>query len=174
MLIRRMIMLGLCVLSLALSSAPGRAARAAEANTGQDIKVDIPLEIKSAKVLFDIGRMSFAGDVPLPLMYMDLMTDKFKELGTKGRIIGIFYGDATYLVLNDAAYNARRRVTTGNPYKGLLAQLQGKGVELEICVNAMKFQNIKNEYLLPGVKVNGGANLRMVQLVQEGFVRLQP
>ena len=27
---------------------------------------------------------------------------------------------------------------------------------------------------LPGVKVNSGANFRIVQLVQEGFVQLQP
>lgn len=32
----------------------------------------------------------------------------------------------------------------------------------------------QNAELLPGIKVNTGANFRIVQLVQEGFVQLQP
>ena len=31
-----------------------------------------------------------------------------------------------------------------------------------------------NADLLPGVKVDTGANLRIVQLVQDGYVQLQP
>ena len=59
-------------------------------------------------------------------------------------------------------------------YKSLIADLIAQGVQIEVCVNAMKLQHISNRDLLKGVKVNGGANLRMVQLMQEGFVRLQP
>ncbi len=49
-----------------------------------------------------------------------------------------------------------------------------QGVQIEECANAMKMQHISNEDLLKGVRVNSGANMRMVQLMQEGFVRLQP
>ena len=31
-----------------------------------------------------------------------------------------------------------------------------------------------NADLLPGAKVDSGANFRIIQLVQEGFVQLQP
>ncbi len=138
------------------------------------INIDIPVVLKKANVVFDIGRVSFSGDMPFALRYMSIMAKTFKEKGTEGQIIGIFYADASYLVLNDQAYNAHRHVTTGNPYKGLVADLMAQGVQIEQCANAMKMQRISNEDLLTGVKVNSGANLRMVQLMQEGFVRLQP
>lgn len=138
------------------------------------IKVDIPVTLKNAKVVFDIGRLSFAGDLPVALRFMKIMSALFKDQGTIGQIIGIFYVDAAYLVLNDGAYNARRNVTGGNPFKGLIAELQGQGVQIEICAMTMRVQKIANADLLPGVKVNSGANPRMVQLMQEGFVRLQP
>ncbi len=138
------------------------------------INVDIPVVIKKAKVVFDIGRVSVTGDMPFALRYMSIMSKMFKDQGTEGQIIGVFYADASYLLLNDQAYNAHRHVSTGNPYKGLVADLMAQGVKIEQCANAMKMQHIRNQDLLKGVKVNSGANLRMIQLMQEGFVRLQP
>ncbi len=138
------------------------------------INVDIPVVLKKAKVVFDIGHVSFSGDMPFALRYMSIMAKTFKEQGTEGQIIGVFYADASRLVLNDQAYNAHRQVTTGNPYKVLIADLMAQGVQIEECANAMKMQHISSHDLLKGVKVNSGANLRMVQLMQEGFVRLQP
>jgi intracellular sulfur oxidation DsrE/DsrF family protein len=164
---------GLSIFCLVLAPGFGAAAMAAD-SPGGEIRVDIPVVLKNAKVLFDIGRAPLAGDIPVALRFMDIMANRFAEQGTKGRIVGVFYGEATYLLLNDVAYNASRRVTTGNPYKGLISRLQGQGVQIEVCGTAMMLQKIRNDDLLPEVKVNGGANLRMVQLMQEGFVRLQP
>ncbi len=138
------------------------------------IHVDIPVLIKKAKVVFDIGHVSFSGDMPLALRFMGILAKTFKEQGTEGQIIAEFYADAGYLLLNDQAYNAHRRVSTGNPYKGLIADLMVQGVQIEECAMTMRLQHINNEDLLKGVKVNSGANPRMVQLMQEGFVRLQP
>lgn len=138
------------------------------------IKIDIPVVLKKANVVFDIGRVSFSGDMPLALRYMSMLAKTFKEQSIEGQIIGVFYADASYLVLNDHAYNARRHVTTGNPYKGLIADLMAQGVQIEECAIAMKMQHISNEDLLKGVKVNSDTYLRMVQLMQEGFVRLHP
>jgi intracellular sulfur oxidation DsrE/DsrF family protein len=47
-------------------------------------------------------------------------------------------------------------------------------VQIEECAQTMKANQWRNEDLLPDVKVNAGANFRIVQLVQEGFVQLQP
>ena len=139
-----------------------------------EINVDIPVSLKKANVLCDVGRVAFLGDMPYALRYMGGLSNAFKGQGTEGQIIGVFYSDATYLVLNDQAYNAHRYVSTGNPYKSLIADLMAQGVQIEVCVNAVRLQHISPEDLLKGVKVNGGANLRMVQLMLEGFVRLQP
>ncbi|MGA8141680.1 MAG: DsrE family protein [Desulfobaccales bacterium] len=163
----------LLAMGLVLSSVVIAADKPAKGPEPQ-IHVDIPLSIKNAKVVFDIGRVTFHGDEPIALMFMNLMEKRFKEQGIVGHIIGEFYGGASYLLLNDQAYNKHRFVKTGNPYKGLIAALLGQGVQIEACAFAMKMQNISNADLLPGVLVNSGAYLRMVQLMQEGYARLQP
>ena len=138
------------------------------------IHVDIPVVLKNANVVFNMDRLAFAGDLPVGINYMHLLANRFKELGTKGQIIGIFHGDAAYMTLNDKAYNAYRNVSTGNPYKGLIAELIKQGVQIEECAVSMKSHGWVNEDLLPGVKVNTGAVGRLIQLTQEGYVQLQP
>ena len=78
------------------------------------------------------------------------------------------------MTLNDKAYNAYRAVSTGNPYKELIARLIKQGVQIEECAVSMKSHNWVNEDLLPGVKVNTGAVIRLIQLTQEGYVQIQP
>lgn len=155
---------------------PLRAQTAAStvAQAAAEIKVDIPVVLKDAKVVFNMDHAAFTGDMPVGLKYMHLMAGRFKDMGTNGKIIGVFHGEAAYMTLNDAAYNAYRNVTTGNPYKELIAGLLKEGVQIEECAVAMTAHHWRNQDLLPGVKVNGGAVLRIVQLVQEGYVQIQP
>jgi intracellular sulfur oxidation DsrE/DsrF family protein len=169
-----MVLLGGVLSIILVCNAAVFAADTAPEPKEQKIQVDIPITLKTAKVVFDIGRVSLSGDQPVALRFMNLLAKRCKEQNTAGQIIGVFYTEAAYLLLNDQAYNRHRHVSTGNPYKGLIAELQAQGVQIEECVMSMKLQHLGNEDLLPGVKVNGGANPRMVQLMQEGFVRLQP
>lgn len=136
--------------------------------------VDIPVKLKTAKVVFNMDHLAFAGDKPVGIGYMHVLAEKMKADGTTGEIIAIFHGDAAYMTLSDESYNAHRGVTSGNPYKGLIGQLQNEGVKIEECVNSMKNNHWVNADLLPGVKVNGGAIARLVELEQQGFVQLQP
>ncbi len=136
--------------------------------------VDIPVKLEKADVVFNMDHLAFAGDMPVGINYMHLLAERMKADGTRGRIIAIFHGDAAYMTLTDASYNAHRGVTTGNPYKGLIAQLQREGVQIEECVNSMKNNHWVNADLLPGVKVNGGAVARLIQLEEQGFIQLQP
>lgn len=163
-------------LLLALSSGAGplRAAEAKDDRPQHAIHIDVPVTLKKARVVFNMDHLAFSGDMPVGMKYMGLLAKRFKELNTDGGIIGVFHGDAAYLTLNDQAYNAYRHATTGNPYKGLLADLLKQGVQIEECAVSMKAHNWGNEDLLPGVKVNTGAVGRIVQLVQEGYVQIQP
>ncbi|MHB8894135.1 MAG: DsrE family protein [Candidatus Geothermincolia bacterium] len=88
--------------------------------------------------------------------------------------MGVFHGDAAYMTLTDKAYNAYRAVSTGNPYKELIAELLKQGVQMEECAVSMGAHNWINEDLLLGVKVNTGAVIRLIQLNQEGYVQIQP
>lgn len=138
------------------------------------ITIDIPVTLKEAKVVFNMDHIALAGDLPVGMKYMDLLNKKMKADKTPGKIIGVFHGAAAYMTLNDQAYNAERKVTTGNPYKGLIEGLIASGVEIEECAVSMKGNHWTNSNLLYGVKVNTGAIGRIIQLTQEGYVQIQP
>jgi intracellular sulfur oxidation DsrE/DsrF family protein len=138
------------------------------------IHIDIPVNLKKANVVFNMSQVDFSGDIPTGIKYMQLLATRFKEMGTQGRIIGIFHGHAAYLIVNDNPYNAYRLAEAGNPYKKLIVTLMGLGIQIEACAVSMRNNGWSNEDLLPGVKVNAGAIGRLIQLVQEGYVQIQP
>ncbi len=154
--------------------APLQAAEPAAAAASPQIHVDIQVKLKQPKVLFNMSRLAFAGDLPIGLNYMHLLAARLQETHTRGHIIAVFHSKAAYMTLNDAAYNKFRHVTTGNPYKGLIAEVLGQGVQLEECAVSMKANSWGNKDLLPGIKVNSGAVGRIIELVQEGYVQIQP
>jgi len=138
------------------------------------IKIDIPVALKQAKVVFNLDHAAFSGDAPVGLKHMSLMLERFKQTGTELSLVAVFHGDAGYMLLNDETYNAVRKTNTGNPYKGMVEDLIKQGAHVEECALTMKANKWGNENLLPGVKVNSGALGRIIQLEQEGYVMLQP
>ena len=138
------------------------------------IHIDVPVRLEKADVVFNMDHLAFAGDLPIGIRYMDLLAKRYVEWNTKGTIIGIFHGPAAYMTLNDKAYNINRNVSTGNPYKELIAGLIKQGVQIEECGFSMKANKWGNADLLPGVKVNTGAVGRLVELMQHGYVQIQP
>jgi len=149
---------------------------AADANNApsSELKIDVSVPLKASKVVFDMDHPAFAGDQPIGLTHMQLMLQKYKAKQTPLQIIAVFYSAAGYMLLNDAAYNKARRSDKGNPYKETIASLQKEGVEFEECGETARTNGWVNSDLIPDVKVNSGGNLRLVQLVQDGFVMLQP
>ncbi len=141
---------------------------------GQDIQIDVPVALKEAKVVFNLDHPAFQGDEPTGLQFLKVMIPHFKQNDTKARVVAIFHGAAGYMVLNDAAYDRARNWQGGNPYKDQIAALMRDGVQIEECAETMRVNRWSNADLLPNVKVTTGANYRIVQLVQEGFVQLQP
>ena len=138
------------------------------------LRIDVPVVLKEAKVVFNLDHHAFLGDQPIGLEFMRLMTERLRADGTKARIVAIFHGDGGYLALNDATYATVRHWPSGNPYKGQIAALMQAGAEIEICGETMIMNRWGNDVLLPRIKVNTGANFRIVELVQQGFVAIQP
>lgn len=154
--------------------AAGLSMSAIYAQAAPQIHVDVPVVLKMAKVVFDMDHGAFIGDMPVGIKHMSLMIEHFKHTGTDLSLVAVFHGDAGYMLLNDATYNKVRKTNTGNPYKGMIANLIKQGDQIEECAVTMKGNGWGNENLLPGIKVNSGANGRLVQLVQQGYVMLQP
>lgn len=161
-------------LSTLMATAMTMPAIATQAAPASPIRIDVPVVLKQAKVVFNMDHAAFSGDTPIGLKYMTLMLERFKQTRTESSLVAVFHGDAGYMLLNDEAYNAARKTKTGNPYKGMVEDLIKQGVQIEECVVTMQANKWVNENLLPGVKVDSGAVGRIVQLVQEGYVMIQP
>ena len=138
------------------------------------VHVDVPAVLKRADVVFDLDRVGMEDGQPVGLAQMRIMVDRFRSTHTPARIVAVFHGDAGYLLLADAAYDRARHATGGNPYKVTIAALARDGVTIEECGETMLRNHWTNSDLLPVAKVNSGANFRIIQLVQLGFVQLQP
>ena len=157
-----------CLLLGAASVRPSDAADVPE------IRIEIPVVLKEARIVFNLDHLVFDGDEPIGLQFLRIMVPRFKENGTKAEIIAVFHGNAGYMLLDDAKYDRVRNWHGGNPYKAQIASLIQQGVQVEECAETMRLKGWGNADLLPDVKVNSGANFRIVQLVQAGFVQLQP
>jgi intracellular sulfur oxidation DsrE/DsrF family protein len=146
---------------------------AADAPSTQ-LQIDVPVSMKASKVVFNMDHPTFAGDQSIGLMYMRLMKMNYASAKVPVDIIAVYHSMAGYILLNDEAYNKARKTTRGNPYKAEIAALQAQGVQFEECGQTARTNGWVNADLLPGVKVDTGATLRLVQLVQDGYVQLQP
>ena len=149
-------------------------ARAQQAAAKPELQIDIPVQPKASKVVFNMSHPAFAGDQPIGLMQMQLMVRYYAEHQTPLEVVAVFHGAAGYMLLNDQAYDRARKSAKGNPYREQIAALQQAGVQFEECGQTARSNGWTNVDLLPGVKVDVGANLRLVQLMQDGFVQLQP
>jgi intracellular sulfur oxidation DsrE/DsrF family protein len=150
-------------------------ASGARAQAGQKLEIDVPVKLEKAKVVFDIGHLVLNGDMPFFLGDMDLLATDLRDWNVKGQIIAVFHGDAAYLVLNDDSYDANRHVQTGhpvhagNPYAKVITGLMEQGIQIELCGATAAANHWINKDLLPGVKVNTNAMVRVTQLEQDGY-----
>jgi len=146
----------------------------ADAQSDHALHIDIPVKLEKANIVFDIGHLVLNGDMPFFIGDMDLLVTNLSDWNVKGEVIAVFHGDAAYLVLNDDAYNANRHVQTGhpvrsgNPYGKLLTGLMDQGVQIELCGATAAANHWGNVDLLPGVKVDTNAMVRVTELELKG------
>jgi intracellular sulfur oxidation DsrE/DsrF family protein len=136
------------------------------------LHIDIPVKLAEAKVVFSVGALAFEGDLPASIFHLQLIQNDTAEWGAKAEVIAVFHTNAGHVTLHDHAYDIDRNIATGNPYKGLLADLQKKGVHVELCGATAKAHGWGNADLLPDIRINTDAMARTTQLVQEGFVKI--
>lgn len=139
-----------------------------------ELRIDVPVVLEDAKVVMNLDHAAFTGDEPVGLNFMNLMLERFREHGTKASLIAVFHGENGYMLLDDSAYRRVRHNADGNPYKAQINALMHAGVSFEECAQTMRVNQWHNDDLLPGAKVNSGAILRIIELVQQGYVQIQP
>ena len=128
-----------------------------------------PLIQWSRNVVFDIGHVSTA-ICPFSSETW-IYSPAISATGTsKVKLLPSFTGTLPYLVLNDASYDANRRVQTGhpirtgNPYGKLMAGYNDRAYRW-IC-GATATANRETNQAVPGVKVNTNAMVRVTELKQ--------
>jgi intracellular sulfur oxidation DsrE/DsrF family protein len=136
------------------------------------IHIDIPVKLAEVKVVFSIASLSFEGDLPAALFHMGLIMNDSAAWNVEPQVFAIFHTNAGHVTLQDQAYNADRKIATGNPYKQLVLDLMKRGVHVELCGATAKAHNYGNADLLPGIAINTDAMARTTQLVQEGFIKM--
>jgi len=141
-------------------------------NSEKPLHIDIPVRLPEVKVAFSIAALAFEGDLPASIFHLQLITKDVADWNAKAQVIAVFHTNAGHVTLHDQAYNVDRMVSTGNPYKELVAGLLKRGVQVELCGATAAVHHWGNEDLLPGIKVNTDAMARMCQLAQEGFVEI--
>src|SRR5215468_4200602 len=115
------------------------------------LRIDIPVRLKELQIAFSIADLAFEGDLPASIFHLQLITQNIAEWNAKAQVIAIFHTNAGHVTLHDEAYNAERKVATGNQYKPLLAELSKGSVKVELCGATATAHNWGNEDLLPGV-----------------------
>jgi len=133
------------------------------------LQIDVPVKLEKANVVVDIGHAILVGDMPFVFGDINLLASNLSDWNVKGQIVTVLHGDAAYFVLNDDTYNANRHVKTGNPYGKLIAGWMKRGVQVELCGATAQANQWGNADLIPGVKVNTNAMVRVTQLEQQGF-----
>ena len=140
--------------------------------SAKPLHIDIPVKLAEVKLAFSVAALAFEGDLPASIFHLQLIEKDVADWNARAQIFAVFHTNAGHVTLNDEAYNAERMVATGNPYKGLVADLMKRGVQIELCGATAKVHKWGTSDLLPGVKVNTDAMARMTQLVQQGFAKI--
>ena len=84
---------------------------AEDAAAARPLKIDIPVDLKEAKVVFNMDQPAFAGDASIGLTYMKLMTQNFDRSKTEWTIKSVFHG-----AMGPAPFHIRRYVMITSPF----------------------------------------------------------
>lgn len=136
------------------------------------LTIDIPVTLKEVKNVFSIAALSFEGDLPASLFHLGLLVDDVSAWKARSDIIVVFHTNAGHVTLLDQAYNEDRKISTGNPYKGLVQDLMARGVKVELCGATAQVHGWGNADTIPGIRINTDAMARTTQLVQDGYVKI--
>ena len=156
---------------LVACTSPASTTNAAES---EEVRIDVPVHLSEARVVFNLDHLAFDGDEPIGLQFINVMVERFRSSPINWQIVAIFHGPNGYMALADTSYDRVRHWKNGNPYKDQIVALQAAGVQIELCAETMRLNDWRNADLLPGIKVNSGANLRLIELIQQGFVEIHP
>jgi len=82
-------------------------------------------------------------------------------------VVIVIHGKALYTLFNDAAF--KKEFKTDNPNAAIIKEMEDVGVKFIACGQAMQFLEIKNEQLLPEVKIAMSARTAISTYQLKGY-----
>src|SRR5215469_8642083 len=116
----------------------------------KELHIDVPVKLSEVKIAFSVGALQFEGDLPASIFHMKLIVGDIEDWIARSQVIAVFHTNAGHVTLHDSAYNTERNIVTGNPYKDLIAGLQKRNVQIELCGATARAHNWGNADPLPG------------------------
>src|SRR5262249_48664770 len=116
------------------------------------IHIDIPVKLAEVKNVFSIASLSFEGDLPASIFHLGLIKNDSADWKAKTQVVAIFHTNAGHVTLHDQAYNADRKVATGNPYKKLVLDLMKQGVQVKLWEPRRRFITMAMQTYFPASK----------------------
>lgn len=136
----------------------------------------IPIQVReNLRIVYQVSDDASHEGVNKGLFYARKLIDTYRRQGIAPEEVHlhvVYHGTGIAAVVNDAA---RRRlgVESANPNVALLAELVGRGVQVELCENTMQQKGVRPEELLPGVRLVVGAYPRLIDLQLQGFAYIK-
>jgi len=129
------------------------------------------------KVAFDVSKQADAGTLNRNLVSAARFINMHVEAGVKPKNIKlavVLHGGAAKDVTKETYYRASQKTGEGetalpNANAALIKTLTENGVEIYVCGQTAAYYDIKNEDLLPGVKMSLSAMTSHALLQQKGY-----
>jgi len=136
---------------------------------------ELPDKTLTYKILFDVEK---GADKPGDINPMLLTAGRFiNTLHTYGvppdrqKIVAVFHGDATDIILNNDAYKVRSN-GQDNPNVAIIQSLKKAGVDFRVCGQAVMARKIDPKTIQPEIELDLWALTTITTLEMRGWVRV--
>ncbi|TDU81554.1 intracellular sulfur oxidation DsrE/DsrF family protein [Prosthecobacter fusiformis] len=139
----------------------------------------IPIQIReNLRIVYQVtDDLQYEG-VNKGLFYARKLINTYEKQGITAdqvKLHLVYHGTGLHAVVNPAARARLKAETADNPNGEILAELVGRGVQIELCENTMQQKGVKSTELMPGVKLVVGAFPRLVdlQLLGHAYIKFE-
>lgn len=139
----------------------------------------IPLQVReNLRIVYQVtDDLQYEG-VNKGLFYARKLINTYEKQGIAAdqvKLHVVYHGTGLHAMVNPEARSRLKAEQAANPNGEILAELTGRGVQIELCENTMQQKGVKATELMPGVKLVVGAFPRLVdlQLLGHAYIKFE-
>lgn len=136
---------------------------------------ELPDKALTYKILFDVDKgADKPGDVNPMLLTAGRFINTLNKYGVpadRQKIVVVFHGDATDIILNNDAYKARNN-GQDNPNVAIIQSLKKAGVDFRVCGQAVMARKIDSKTIQPEIELDLWALTTISNLEMRGWMRV--